>query len=122
MRRRWRRPEVVRWQQPRDRGARTAAPPPAGTGPVVRGRRTDMPGTWLLGSERTATDADRTEEQRPRALLLGLRADDTRPDGDGDADPLDELERLAATHGVDVARPLGEKPARPPPATPLRPG
>src|SRR3954449_5125238 len=107
MRRRWRRPEVVRWQQPRDRGARTAAPPPAGTGPVVRGRRTDMPGTWLRGSEPTGAGGDRTEEQRPRALLLGLRADDTRPDGDGDADPLDELERLPPTHAGAVAGRLG---------------
>src|SRR3954465_12867398 len=103
MRRRWRRPEVVRWQQPRDRGARTAAPPPAGTGPVVRGRRTDMPGTWLLGSERTATHGGRPGEPPPRAPLRGRRGDDTRPDGDGDAVPLDELERLAATDGVDVA-------------------
>src|SRR3954470_23365298 len=122
MRRRWRRPEVVRWQQPRDRGARTAAPPPAGTGPVARGRRTDMPGTWLLGSEQTATDGDRTEEQRPRALLLGLRADDTRADGDGDADPLDELERLAATDGVDVAGRLVQNRSRPDPATYLGSG
>src|SRR4051812_25499098 len=81
-----------------------------------------MPGTWLLGSERMATDGDRTEEQRPRALLLGLRADDTRPDGDGDADPLDELERLAATDGVDVAGPLGQKRSRPHPATSLGSG
>jgi GTP-binding protein HflX len=81
-----------------------------------------MPGTWLLGSERTATDGDRTEEQRPRALLLGLRADDTRPDGDGDADPLDELERLAATDGVDVAGRLVQNRSRPDPATYLGSG
>jgi len=81
-----------------------------------------MPGTWLLGSERTATDGDRTEEQRPRALLLGLRADDTRADGDGDADPLDELERLAATDGVDVAGRLVQNRSRPDPATYLGSG
>src|SRR3954469_7909478 len=81
-----------------------------------------MPGTWLLGSEPTATDGDRTEEQRPRALLLGLRADDTRPDGDGDADPLDELERLAATDGVDVAGRLVQNRSRPDPATYLGSG
>jgi GTPase len=81
-----------------------------------------MPGTWLLGSERTATDGDRTEEQRPRALLLGLRADDTRPNGDGDADPLDELERLAATDGVDVAGRLVQNRSRPDPATYLGSG
>jgi GTP-binding protein HflX len=82
-----------------------------------------MPGTWLLGSERpaAATD-DGTGQERPRALLLGVRGDEDRGGGSSPADPLDELERLAETDGVDVAGRLVQNRARPDPATYLGSG
>jgi GTP-binding protein HflX len=88
-----------------------------------------MPGTWLLGADRTATDEDRDDERRPRAVLLGLRADDGRSRGDGEGagpdgahDPLDELERLAETDGVDVTGRVVQNRAHPDPATYLGSG
>jgi GTP-binding protein HflX len=82
-----------------------------------------MPGTWLLGSERPAAGThDDTGQERPRALLLGVRGDEAPGGGNGGADPLDELERLAETDGVDVAGRLVQKRARPDPATYLGSG
>ena len=82
-----------------------------------------MPGTWLLGSERPATEADDgTGQQRPRALLLGVRGDDDSSGAGGPTDPLDELERLAETDGVDVAGRLVQNRPRPDPATYLGSG
>jgi GTPase len=82
-----------------------------------------MPGTWLLGNERSATETDGdTGQQQPRALLLGVRADEDGRRGSGPADPLDELERLAETDGVDVAGRLVQNRARPDPATYLGSG
>jgi GTP-binding protein HflX len=95
-----------------------------------------MPGTWLLGAQ-PATDRDQTEQRRPRAVLLGLhgdggRAGDSRgrESGAGESradphrahDPLDELERLAETDGVDVAGRVVQTRDRPDPATYLGSG
>jgi GTP-binding protein HflX len=79
-----------------------------------------MPGTWLLGTRRA--DGNETEEQRPRAVLLGLRADDGRAGENRGQDPLDELERLAETDGVDVAGRVVQNRAHPDPATYLGSG
>jgi GTP-binding protein HflX len=79
-----------------------------------------MPGTWLLGAR--SADGNGTEEQRPRAVLLGLRSDDGRTGEDGGPDPLDELERLAETDGVDVAGRVVQNRAHPDPATYLGSG
>jgi GTP-binding protein HflX len=90
-----------------------------------------MPGTWLLGAK-PAADRDQTEQRRPRAVLLGLHGNGGRNDraraGAGDAepdgahDPLDELERLAETDGVDVAGRVVQTRAHPDPATYLGSG
>jgi GTP-binding protein HflX len=80
-----------------------------------------MPGTWLLGADRTAEDKEGTADQRPRAVLLGLRGDGHDGD-DGRHDPLDELERLAQTDGVDVAGRVVQARAHPDPATYLGSG
>ncbi|MGY1689299.1 GTPase HflX [Geodermatophilus sp. SYSU D01105] len=74
-----------------------------------------MPGTWLLGPE--AERADGGVGDGARAVLLGVRAGD-----DGAADPLDELERLAETDGVDVVGRLVQARDRPDPATYLGSG
>jgi GTP-binding protein HflX len=90
-----------------------------------------MPGTWLLGARRTTADDDQVDEGRPRAVLLGLRSDGGTGEGrtgDGGAgpegahDPLDELERLAETDGVDVAGRVVQARAHPDPATYLGSG
>jgi GTP-binding protein HflX len=89
-----------------------------------------MPGTWLLGEPRSAADTERADEQRPRAVLLGLRRDGGRTDTDrgdgagqdGTHDPLDELERLAETDGVDVTGRVVQARGRPDPATYLGAG
>ncbi|MFW3170118.1 GTPase HflX [Geodermatophilus sp. CPCC 206100] len=74
-----------------------------------------MPGTWLMGAQ--TQDADTRDDGAARAVLLGLRA------GSGDAaDPLDELERLADTDGVEVVGRLVQPRDRPDPATYLGSG
>jgi GTP-binding protein HflX len=79
-----------------------------------------MPGTWLLGGGRTAADGrGETAERRdgrPRAVLLGLRADEHEHDS------LDELERLAETDGVGVTGRMVQARPRPDPATYLGSG
>ena len=103
-----------------------------------------MPGTWLLGAQRTAADGEQAEEARPRAVLLGLRGDGggtgegragdgagtAGDDGAGTAgagpdvvhDPLDELERLAETDGVEVTGRVVQARTHPDPATYLGSG
>jgi GTP-binding protein HflX len=82
-----------------------------------------MPGTWLLGSERPAPETnDGTGQERPRAVLLGVRGDEDPGGGNSPTDPLDELERLAETDGVDVAGRLVQNRGRPDPATYLGSG
>jgi GTP-binding protein HflX len=88
-----------------------------------------MPGAWLLGSGQDATTTGRaagdgggrpSDGEPPRAVLLGLRPQDT---GGGDpADPLDELERLAQTDGVTVVGRMVQARERPDPATYLGSG
>ncbi|MGY1671171.1 GTPase HflX [Geodermatophilus sp. SYSU D00710] len=83
-----------------------------------------MPGTWLLGARQEGTAAGDGAEP-PRAVLLGLRPDDARGDGDGDGhavDPLDELERLADTDGVAVVGRMVQPRQHPDPATYLGSG
>ncbi|SFK89674.1 GTPase HflX [Geodermatophilus ruber] len=78
-----------------------------------------MPGTWLLGAETAPTvgrDGDE-DGSSARAVLLGLRPGDREA-----ADPLDELERLAETDGVDVVGRLVQPRDRPDPATYLGSG
>jgi GTP-binding protein HflX len=77
----------------------------------------------LLGSERPAAETgDGNGQQRPRALLLGVRGDESPYGGSGPTDPLDELERLAETDGFDVAGRLVQNRPRPDPATYLGSG
>jgi GTP-binding protein HflX len=80
-----------------------------------------MPGTWLLGERGAETDRDEDTrpdgDQRPRAVLLGLRGDAT-----AEHDPLDELERLAETDDVAVVDRLVQNRDRPDPATYLGSG
>jgi GTPase len=80
-----------------------------------------MPGSWLLGAvghSDGSGDGHREESGgRPRAVLIGLRADDT------DAETsLTELERLAETDGVEVAGQVVQSRHRPDPATYLGAG
>jgi GTP-binding protein HflX len=74
----------------------------------------------LLGGGRTAADGrGETAERRdgrPRAVLLGLRADEHEHDS------LDELERLAETDGVGVTGRMVQARPRPDPATYLGSG
>ncbi|GAA2450551.1 GTPase HflX [Streptomyces glaucus] len=80
-----------------------------------------MPGTWLTGAHPgTATRADDAGRRQWRAILLGLAdRDGSAPAG---ADSLDELERLAATDGIDVADRMVQVRDRPDPATYLGSG
>ena len=74
-----------------------------------------MPGRWLLGEAQgdRAGDRDRDREQRPVAVLLGVREA-----GDGtDEVSLAELARLADTDGLTVAGELVQARERPDPAT-----
>src|SRR4051812_26319941 len=80
-----------------------------------------MPGSWLLGAAGHSDggpDGHREEAGgRPRAVLVGLRADDT------DAEiSLTELERLAETDGVEVTGQVVQSRHRPDPATYLGAG
>ncbi|MFH8798053.1 GTPase HflX [Streptomyces sp. NPDC017936] len=74
-----------------------------------------MPGTWLTGARSAAaTNVVDAGPRHWRAVLLGL----TDLDGpDSAADSLDELERLAATDGIDVTDRVVQARNRPDPVT-----
>jgi GTP-binding protein HflX len=82
-----------------------------------------VPGPWLVRSggaemlDRDHPDVGR-EESGPRAVLVGLGADDDGAGGGG----LDELERLAETDGVEVVGRLTQTRDKPDPATYLGSG
>jgi GTPase len=76
-----------------------------------------VPGRWLMGTSDAAQDGgDRAGT--PRAVLVGLR---TGEDGEA-GNSLAELERLAATDGVEVAGRVVQNRAQPDPATYLGSG
>ena len=80
-----------------------------------------MPGAWLLGNasdlSRRPVAARADDGGRPRAVLLRLRSAERER-----MDPLDELERLADTDGVDVVGRLVQTRQHPDPATYLGAG
>ncbi|WP_218058161.1 hypothetical protein [Streptomyces sp. Wb2n-11] len=80
-----------------------------------------MPGTWLIGARPEGTARTGGSHGRQwRAVVLGL----SEREGSGPArtDSLDELERLAATDGIDVVDRLVQVRDRPDPATYLGSG
>ncbi|MEU6548457.1 GTPase HflX [Streptomyces sp. NPDC046859] len=94
---------------------------PGRTATTFGGAENDMPGTWLTGGHPAgASRADTGGTRRWQAVLLALT------DGDGSdtagADSFAELERLAATDGIDVADRVMQARDRPDPATYLGSG
>jgi GTP-binding protein HflX len=80
-----------------------------------------MPGTWLTGtSTGTTTHPDDAEHRQWCAVLLALTARDGS--GPSNEESLDELQRLAATDGIDVADRMVQVRDRPEPATYLGSG
>ncbi|MGV9993158.1 GTPase HflX [Streptomyces sp. NPDC003374] len=79
-----------------------------------------MPGTWLTGERPGTTSVAAAEPRRWRAVLLAIGHRDGADSAV--ADSLDELERLAATDGIEVVDRTVQVRRRPDPATYLGSG